>query len=361
MTSSTIHLSPSLTRAKNPVYLVSAVYDLTFICGGLVLALTALCLFKFGLDAQLAQQSTPTILLGIFGTYVLSGPHSAATLFRLYGEAENRRRFQFVSFILPAILVITFGLALFVPAIARLEAILYLVLIWHHVMAQCYGIALMYCARASIKLTDRDKLWPKAILYLAVTTAIAQQFTADFQRRSFLKVDLQSIAFLPQQFVAVLQTLLLLSVIAFLLQQSAPLRRGQGAMPLPAVAALLSGALFLSMGRSLSELVWIFVPAFFHASQYLSVVLAYQLKKSSERNACLSVTKKIEHCSNRLAEYFVLGLVLFLAVPFVVSALGFPLYLCSALAFFSVNLHHFAADACIWKLKDKSIGSRLVS
>jgi hypothetical protein len=140
MTSSTFTWRARATARKNPVYLVNPLFDLTFVCGGLVLALSAMCIYYFGINAHLAQQSSPIILLGIFGTYLLSGPHSAATLFRLYGETVNRQSFRFVSYILPAILLTALVAGLFVQAVAKVEAVLYLLLIWHHVMAQCYGI-----------------------------------------------------------------------------------------------------------------------------------------------------------------------------------------------------------------------------
>jgi hypothetical protein len=346
--------------ATGSVYLVNPIYDLTFICGGLVLALSAMCIYQFGLDAQLAQKSTPIILLGIFGTYVLSAPHNAATLFRLYGEAQNRRRFKFVSYVLPAILIVAFAAGLFIQAVAKVEAILYLILIWHHVMAQCYGIAMMYCARAGLRLTSDEKVLPKAILYLAVAVAISQQFTPDWQRKFFLQIFLEPMAFLPTPLVTLLQFLLFAAMVILVVEQTTRARKGESAIPLPALAAILAGGFLLSMGRSLSELVWIFVPAFFHASQYLSVVFAYHLKKGAEKNETGSLLNNLEYLGNRFAEFFLLGLVLFSALPFVISAMGFPLYLCSALVFFTINLHHFAADACIWKLKDKSVLSRLV-
>ncbi len=135
--------SEDQTDSKKSAYLVGPFFDLTFVCGGLVLALAAVCIIQFGLSANSAQQSTPIMALGIIGTFLLSGPHTGATLVKLYGEKENRLRFYYVSYVLPALLIIALVTGLFVPVIARTEALIYLMLVWHHYMAQSYGIAMM--------------------------------------------------------------------------------------------------------------------------------------------------------------------------------------------------------------------------
>src|SRR5476651_2709339 len=99
MTSTTINLRARVRTETKSVYLVNPVFDLAFVCGGLVLALSAICIYLFGLDANSVQQTMPVMAIGIFGTYLLSGPHTGATLHRLYGEADNRMRFKFVSYI----------------------------------------------------------------------------------------------------------------------------------------------------------------------------------------------------------------------------------------------------------------------
>jgi hypothetical protein len=360
MTSSTLTLYAPPKVQTRSAYLVNPFFDLTFVCGGLVLALTAIFIFRFGLDSHAMQQNTPFIVLDLFGIYLLSGPHTGATLIRLYGEAENRRRLPFVSYLLPAILIIAFVFGLFVPRIARLEATLYLLLVWHHYMAQSYGIAMMYCARSGMRLTEQIKFWPRLILYFSVTLAVCQQFTQEWQRSSFLNIPLESIAFLPVSLVTVLQVFLLAAIVAFIFDQRLKAKNGQSAMPFPAVIVLLSGAFFVTLGRSLSDLLWLFVPAFFHGTQYLAVVLARQHKINVEKIKPVSLIKTVEQLADRYGEFFLIDLALFTVLPFGIAALGIPLYLASALVFFTLSFHHFAADACIWKLKDTSVHSRLI-
>jgi hypothetical protein len=356
-------------RGKAKVYLVNPFFDLTFVCGGLAVALTAICVHQFGINVNAAQASMPVIVLGLLGTYLLAGPHTGATIFRLYGEKENRSRFYFVSFVLPVILIAALIAGLFLPVIARVEATIYLIAVWHHYMAQSYGVAMMYCARTGMRLSKKEKFLPRAVLYLAVSAAIAEQFTSQWQRSSFLNIPLSPIAFLPAEVVVTLQLCLALAVLALLSEQVIKWRNGQATMPLPAMAALLMGAAFLTLGRALSDIVWLFLPNFFHATQYLAVVLAYQHKKEAEKETKedtikpgnYSLLKTFGRLGDRLAEFFLIGLALFTIVPLAISALGFPFYLASALVFFSLSFHHFAADACIWKLKDKSVHSRLIT
>ncbi|MBS1989835.1 MAG: hypothetical protein JSS86_09270 [Cyanobacteria bacterium SZAS LIN-2] len=362
MTSSAINLHRSQALPDRAPYLVNAAYDLLFVCGGLALILSAACLHRFGLDTNQAQQSTPLMALGIVGTYLLAGPHTGATIYRLYGERENRRRFILVAYVLPALLATLFVAGLFAPVVAQMEAVLYLLLVWHHYMAQSYGVAMMYCARAGMKLSGKDKRSTKAVLYLAVAVAVAQQFTAGWQRQSFLHIPLPHMAFLPEPLLMGLQVLLLLSILVFLAQQLIwASTANRQSMPLPAIFTLLVTAAFLTLGRNLSDIVWLFVPNFFHATQYLSVVFAFDLRGNGAKDQTDNAPEPFELLSSRYVRYFLLSLALFSGLPFTLSAMGFPLNLCTALAFFALSLHHFAADACIWKLKDKSVHSRLVS
>jgi len=346
------HLEDQIDN-KRSVYLIGPFFDLTFVCGGLVLALAAICINQFGVSANAAQQSTPIMALGIIGTFLLSGPHTGATLVKLYGEKENRLRFYYVSFVLPAVLVIALTVGLFVPFVAKVEALVYLMLVWHHYMAQSYGIAMMYCARAGMHLLAKDKFLARAILHIAVTVAITQQFTPDWQRTSFLNIPLAPMAFMPTNVVCILQGFLVITIAAFLIEQLGRRRRGAINMPLPAMATLLTCGLFLTLGRGLSDLMWLFVPNFFHSTQYLAVVLAERHKKESDNNPSRTFLKSFEHLGDCFGEFFLLGLLLFSALPFVISRLGFPFYLTSALVFFALSFHHFAADACIWKPKKK--------
>jgi len=297
-------------------------------------------------------------LLSVVGTYLFSSPHTAATLFRLYGEKDTRRRYLFAAWIAPAILLAAFALALHIPAIASVLATAYLVLIWHHVMAQCYGLALMYCARSGQPLSGTDRFYPTVILYLSVTTAIAQQFTQSWKRQTFLGVALTPTVILPEWLIAVLQAALAVTLVLFFKNQLSRQKNGLPKMPLPAVLLLLNGAVLMMLTRSISEFVWIFIPAFFHGSQYLAVSLAYRYK-SAGNNWRATVINFSNQIANRYIEYFLLGVVIFTTLPLIVASFGFPFSLSSALIFFIVNLHHFLADACIWKHKDRNVAAAL--
>jgi len=361
MTSSTLNLHATAITRKS-TYLVNPAFDLLFICGGLVLVLSVAWLWTNGTSIAQTQQSTAWVAFSLFATYMLSGPHTGATLVRLYGERDSRNSFRLVAYVLPALLVLATVAGLLVPTVAKIGAVLYLLLVIHHYMAQSYGIAMMYCARSGIKLSERDKLLPKAILYMAVTVAVAQQFTAEFQRQSFLKIPLPRMDYLPTEAVHAVQYLLLGLIGAFLIQSLVQAKSSPDkVMPLPAITTLVFTAVLITVGNRLSDIVWLFLPHLLHSTQYISVVLAYHLKKDAENNDTAEIFDPIERMSTRFIKYFLVGLIFFTALPIAVSAIGFPLYLCNAVVFFALSFHHFAADACIWKLKNKSVHSRLVT
>jgi hypothetical protein len=211
MTSAIIRSRAAERAPRKSVYLVNPFFDYTFVCGGLALALSAIALSAQIPANTLVQSSTPVILLGVLGTYLFSEPHSAATLFRLYGEASNRKRFAFVAYGLPLILAACFIGALYVPMIAKIMAVLYLIFITHHIMAQSFGIAMLYCARDGFIMSRADKNGMKALIYSAVTLSVAQQFTTAWQREHFLGIAMPPMGFLPPQLINMLQTMVILT------------------------------------------------------------------------------------------------------------------------------------------------------
>src|SRR5262249_28749644 len=148
------------------------------------------------------------------------------------------------------------------------------------------GIAMMYCARAGIRPGAREKFWPRVIVCLTIAVAVTQQFTGEFQRSAFLNIDLPHSDFVPPPIFFLLRAVLLAAAVIFVIDQinlrGSKLINRPAALPLPAMAVLLSGALVACCGRSLSDMVWLFLPNFFHGSQYLAVMLSYQLKKKSQ-------------------------------------------------------------------------------
>jgi hypothetical protein len=345
----------STSRRLGDVYLYHPAVDLWLVCGGWLVVLAGL---NYWLTGGIVQQETiPPAMRAIVlvGTYLISQPHSVATLFKLYGEKTTAKRHSLVSYLLPAILALALLTALKIPELAQLEATLYVALAIHHIMAQCYGIALMYCARAGLRLTQLERGLMQAALWTAVPTAVAQQLSTHWYRHTLLGVQLFQFDFVPDCLVLALQVGAGLSLTALLVLQAVRLYRFQQTMPIPAVLTLMTAVALLTVWNSAGEMIWIFVPPFFHGSQYLCVAMSYFIKKEKSENPAINQARLREFAAIRLTELFAVGLILFVAVPKLLSFTGASFALCSALMFYAISLHHFAADACIWKLRDPAV------
>lgn len=339
-----------------PIYLYGAAFDLVFVCGGWLLALVAANFVLSGGSAAMSRESVPALLrvFVLAGTYLLAQPHSAATLFKLYAE-RTAFRHKREAFVLPVILAGLLAAALYLPALARLEATLYVALALHHIMAQCYGIGLMYCTRAGVRLSQRERLFLQAALWASVAAAVAQQLSSNWHSHTFLDIELFQFSFVAPEFVSLLQFVAFAAMVALVCAQYDRLIQNKPLLPLPACVTMLVAVTLLTIWSTATELVWLFVPAFFHGSQYLCVVMAYFLKQLKDENPQAGAAEIRQFVAQRSAELFIAGLLLFVALPKLISSFGAPFALSSSLVFFAISLHHFAADACIWKLRDPEV------
>ena len=227
--------------APRQVYLFHPLIDLGLVCGGWLFLMVAVNYFLSG--QQFSSQSTipdGMRLLALLGTYVIAQPHTAATFYKLYGEKESIKKHSFVALVLPLLMIALLLLALLVPVVARLCATAYVGLALHHVMAQCYGITLMYCARAKINLSGLERRLLQTAMWIAVSAAVAQQLSTNWYRHFLLGIELFQLSTIPKGLVGGLQIAALLTIIFLTYLQIKRVTLNQGVMPLPAVLTLLS-------------------------------------------------------------------------------------------------------------------------
>lgn len=358
---------------ESNIYLYHPAIDLLLVCGGWLLALASINYF-FTVASAHAVSSAVNITnangaafdlvktIVLIGTYTLSQPHSAATLLRLYGEKSQRENHKFVAYLLPFLLSCILFLALKFPFLARLEATLYIVFAIHHIIAQCYGITLMYCVRARMQLSNIERYLLKGIVGATTTAAVCQQLSSDWPTHKFLDLNLFQLPIFSAPLIVLLQLAIALMLAAMIVLQINRYRKHEIAMPAPAVLTMLTAIALLTIWNGANDFIWIFVPAFFHASQYLAVSMSSFLKQEEADLAVgqLSRSAKYEFIITRWAELFIVGLLLFVAIPKLLSLTGAPFQTSVALVFFAISLHHFAADSCIWKLRDANVKKTLI-
>lgn len=349
-------------------YLVGPVFDLLFVCGGFTALLT---LFYFwpplrSVLGPSADQYSGALLFA--GTYLLSQPHLGASLRRLYGEPENFAKYRHVAVALPLIMLVSLLAALrLLGPVMTMECLtrLYMILIVHHVLAQSYGIALMYCGRSAFVMKAAEKQLFKGILYLAVAVAVIGQaggYSSILVTASASAPASPNALHLPLVFLQIAIAFLVVLVLCFLNTQLQRVALGEKTMPLPAVIVMLISLVAVVLSQAVDNNFWIFIPAFFHASQYLAVVLAYRWKdyKLSQAKSENKLKPIITFAASELHGYFLIGLTLSVAVPCLLYISGLRAIDPFKLMFLMVSLHHFATDACLWKLRQPQVQERLV-
>ncbi len=357
------------TDTSRKQYIVGPVFDLLFVCGGFTALLTLLYFWPplRHILGPSADQYSGALLFA--GTYLLSQPHLGASLRRLYGEPENFAKHRHVAVALPLLMLVSLLAALrFFGPVLTMECLtrVYMIFIVHHVLAQSYGIALMYCGRSAFVMKPFERQLFKVILYLAVAVAVIGQYTGGYDfslATGAVAASSHSVGLdLPLVFLQVAIAALLVLVLCFANTQLQRGALGEKIMPLPAVTVMLVSLVAVVLSQAVDNNFWIFIPAFFHASQYLAVVLAYKWKdyKLSQAKSENKLKTIIAFAASELHGYFLIGLTLSVAVPCLLFVFGLRVVDPFKLMFLLVSLHHFATDACLWKLRQPRVQERLV-
>jgi succinate dehydrogenase hydrophobic anchor subunit len=344
-------------------WILNPAVDLIFCCGGLLwFVFFANLLFK----SSFPNISSPFILLTIAGTHILSETHTAATLERLH-QSEPTRKALSTFGRLAAVVCFMLGIAsLVTPGLPSIFAKIYLIWIVQHFMAQSYGIALIYCYKRNYIMN----LWEKRIFKFAIDATIAygilKQFT--FKEWSVEKFIGQTLPFwgpLPEPIFAVVDITFKIAILAFVSMIVVKFARERKIFPLPAALLTVTGMAIFMLPKSVTNSLWLYVPAFYHGSQYLVVSTSYYLKERGlpENVSTFNVGRMLLRPTTLkyFATLFVIGIFIYGGVPGLLQDFGIDYKIAFATIFCVVNFHHFLIDAAIWRLRDPRVRKLLIA
>lgn len=328
--------------------------DLLFCCGGaLWLVIAGHFLFHWHIRAA---YDGPGVLAGsiaaLIGVVFLSDAHNAATLVRLYGPSGVHRQFPLVSYAMPVALAALCVASIFSPALLAMGLRIYLLLITQHLTSQAYGISLRYCSKWKYIL-DRQQKQGLQFFFVAVMIFGMVQQIGNPKFASLDRISANFNCSLPQWCLQ-LSYLVLATASLFLLFQtmSKAITRKQS-MPPPVVLITASTAAVFLFSPDVLKVFWLYVPAFFHGSQYLIVNMSMKLKeiRSSLHSSTAKATESIlwERMLGYWCWLIVIGVTIYVGVPTTISHYGFNIITAFNAVFWTVNLHHFCTDAVIWK------------
>lgn len=344
-------------------WILNPTVDLIFCCGGL-LWLMYLANLVFG--SHLPMANGPLILLTVAGTHILSETHTAATLERLHQSEPTRKALSNFGLIASVICFLLAVASLVTPGFPAIFAKIYLLWIVQHFMAQSYGIALIYCYKRNYIMN----LWEKRIFKLVIDATIAygilKQLT--FKEWSMDKFIGQTLPFwgpLPEPIFAVADWTLKIAVVAFVAMIVRKFITERKVFPLPAALITVSAVAIFTLPKSVTTSLWVYVPAFYHGSQYLVVSTSYFLKERGlPENVSTAQVGKLLFKPTTLkyfATLFVIGVFIYGGLPGLLQDFGFDYKIAFATIFCVINFHHFLIDAAIWRLRDPRVRKLLIA
>jgi tetratricopeptide (TPR) repeat protein len=307
------------------------------------------------------------IVAGI--SFFVSAPHYGATLLRVYEQHEDRRRYAFFAIYLSALLAAAYVVGVYSVVVGSLLITLYITTSPWHVGGQNYGIALMFLRRRGVPISPLAKRLFYASFVLAFFLAFLSTHVADSNvvyaagasgggnEYSVLRLDL------PTGLVGAIAPLALVAYLGSVIGALWLLSRGARPRDLvPVVSLVLTQALwfvvptvlFFAEGYSSKLLpfaaIWI---SGAHSAQYLWVTTYYAKRADPETRAPGYLGRTL------LAGSFITIVPGMLFAPAAFGGVSWHAGL-GVLLFAVVNLHHFALDGAVWKLRDGQVARALL-
>lgn len=325
-------------------------------CGGLMWLLfgvykaTLLASAEFGLPI-----SSVFFAVALFLSVTLGESHAIATHVRLYENADSMRKHRTFLILGPVFIGVAILALCTSSVVLSVVSTIYVLATIHHGLRQCYGLSLLYCRKQNYKLNFHDRKLLSLLLHAVAVFAMLRPFTyPEFSKSPLPGVELAFVQIVPPwviySAIVVLVSLGLLAAVRFLLRAA---RLGQF-FPLSSAALLINGSLVVIFSREIAGDLWIFVPGFFHGSQYLVTSLMHRI--GSQR---LAGRLKTENIMSSVCLYF-LGLVtvstlIYGGLPALLKCFGVNSNVAYASVFLGMFFHHFYADSLIWRLRDFSV------
>jgi hypothetical protein len=299
---------------------------------------------------------------------LIAGPHYGATYLRIFESDESRRRYGRVF----ALTTLVVG-GMFVVGLSKVTvgaALVMLYMTWSpwHVSGQNYGLSLMFLRKRGVTITP----FAKRLLYSAFWLSFAPALLVLHSGADVDYVPIQKSAFdlypritlgIPRNLVMTLVPVLVSAYVACLGWLAVLLLR-------TSTVAAIAPTMLIVMLQSM----WFVVPGFLLASGYdLYSSMAYvPIVQSAVHSVqylwVSSFYKKREDPSARMLPYLAsatlagaaaLGVMLLFFSPGLLGSVPYDSGL-ALLAASALNVHHFAIDGVIWKLRDGPVARALL-
>lgn len=318
-------------------WLFSPAFDLLFVCGGAVLLLFGAHLLALA-GGHGSRQLEFLATMQVMGTLLFSQTHTISSYF-LVGELEPKgklmARLGAVAFLALGVVAIASPFSAVLPGIL---AKLYLFVVPHHFLSQSYGFFKIYCLKADYIISPQINRLLKLIAGLTTAYWCSTLLTAQPVTEVFLLQALPAWDILPIQISRTLLEVLILLCTYFVARLALDFTRGERLPPFASLVLLSFSVLLFLVPQFIQDSIWLYAPAYLHGSQYLALLykrLAYQ----SKTIAVLTLVQSL-----------LIGAVVFLAIPYLLTLLGVAYGAALAVIFVVLQFQHVLVDGLAWRL-----------
>lgn len=343
-------------------WFLSPAYDYLFVCGGFVWLIFAFHFMGLGGTKEGAIART-LITMSSLGALLLAEVHTAATLVRAYGNKELRARHPLLG---NSMLLGFCGLAsvaMCTPLLATSLLKLYLLLVPHHFMSQCYGMVRIYCLKQNYKIDKLENWTLNAVVQTTIVYSMLRQLTyKEWSGTTFLGAQIPFWGPIPEPFLRVSEIALAGAVWLFAFALVRASLRSERTFPLAGILTLATGMGAFVMGQVATGIFWLYVSAFFHATQYLTVIVACKIGECHAKDNAANESKSsiTRLASSRpvamlLITIVALSLSIYLGLPRLLQLCGFDFGLALVSVFATMNLLHFVLDSILWRLRSAGL------
>jgi hypothetical protein len=351
MAMNTTSAAPSASASP---YIINLPVDFLLVGGGSIILFILLPYIYAG-------PMTPRLLMASLAlTWMGNWPHNSATIYRLYGSRDVRRRYPFTAFVVP-LLVLVGVLASFSSPLVVAPYFVKITLSWvlYHYCGQSIGVSLLYARRARYTPGNVERTLLCAFFYGTFFCRTLWSETSSQQLRYFGVVYPRFGVPVWFSYIAAAATYACAAGFLYcFIRNCVRSRRVPPLMyVLPAVAQYVW---FFVAGL---QPAWVeFVP-FFHGVQYLLIAWAMQIRQDADRRA---VAPTARYVATRTLRWYGINLAIgavtfYLAPRFVSYVAGIDLVFVTAILFTAFQVHHSFVDGVIWKLRARSVVTPLLA
>lgn len=359
---------------KPSPWILNPVLDYLFVAGGA--AWLAVLANQLLLGNDLPFDKSDPRKIGLLTVIIVSqhlffNAHNVATYFRLWGSEPDQQAFKFYRTKLLYAAVALYVLAIFMQQLIGVLVTVYLVTTFWHWAMQTFGIALIYCEKRGYTVSKFEKASFRALMTMLSLHAGVRFFTDETfspytlygAATPFWMAPSGSMA--AQAVLQVSMVLLCISAFVFFIAIARKLFVDKRSLPAPIFLMLATIAALGLTKKPMNVLLWIYIPALYHGSQYMALNLSYSLRERGlvDPNS-RTITKQLRDwpAINWFGKAVLVGCAVYVILPHVVSLVNLTGYdEALGLTLAVVNFHQFATDAAIWHLGNGRIRKNLVA